>query len=518
MNGDASVPLLGEEGDATFIVEDATDPGWGPPPQEGASLFQATFNMVNIFMGIGLLSMPYAMSQSGWLGMVALGIATAVFCISGKLIVRNFEKMPADVAHTYPALGQYALGRTGFWGISALAFTEFFGDSLIVLIVMWQEISALLSPMQGVQALGPVGRYVVGFFALSEFYGGSCIVLVVIWRELQGVLPRDTNIAGLSPFAFSVIAGIVATFPLMFIPSFKKLSWLSLLGCISTVVVTVTVVAAVAMDPMREKMPQQPAPRHGVLRWGIFESIGIFAVSVSGHSSLPVLRNSMKRPQAFDSVINWAFTAMLVIYGAVAGLGYYYFGDAASTLITDDLANNSPFTGRSIIFPGLTVDKLVSACILVNAYTTYPCLILVIQDMLWSVLPGLERGGCHRQPRKSVATAVRLLLFAVGCCIAFAAYKVLGNVMSLVGGFASLSCSLLMPSLFYLILFWKELARGSRAGVITLLVMGVALLVLITGQNAWDIAQKAGGGSEDSSRQGGTLGSFIPYWQLLGRQ
>ena len=60
---------------------------------------------VNIFMGIGLLSMPYAMSQSGWLGMVALGIATAVFCISGKLIVRNFEKMPADVAHTYPALG-----------------------------------------------------------------------------------------------------------------------------------------------------------------------------------------------------------------------------------------------------------------------------------------------------------------------------------------------------------------------------------------------------------------------------
>lgn len=48
-----------------------------------------------------------------------------------------------------PRAGQYALGRTGFWGISALAFTEFFGDSLIVLIVMWQEISALLSPLQG---------------------------------------------------------------------------------------------------------------------------------------------------------------------------------------------------------------------------------------------------------------------------------------------------------------------------------------------------------------------------------
>ena len=54
--------------------------------------------------------------------------------------------------------------------------------------------------------------------------------------------------------------------------------------------------------------------------------------------------------QAFDSVINWAFTAMLIIYGAVAGLGYYYFGDAASTLITEDLATNSPFVGRSVTY------------------------------------------------------------------------------------------------------------------------------------------------------------------------
>ncbi|CAK0784981.1 hypothetical protein CVIRNUC_008186 [Coccomyxa viridis] len=456
MSGDASAPLLGEEGNATILIEDATDPGWGPPPQEGATLFQATFNMVNIFMGIGLLSMPFAMRQGGWVGMLALAIATAVFCISGKLIVRNFEKMPPDVAHTYPALG--------------------------------------------VQAIGPVGRYLVGFFALSEFYGGSCIVLVVIWRELQGILPRDMKVAGLSPFVFSVVVGTVATLPLMFIPSFKRLSWLSLLGCISTVVVTVTVIAAVAMDPLREKMPQQPPPEHGVVRWGIFESIGIFAVSVSGHSSLPVLRNSMKQPQAFDSVINWAFTAMLIIYGAVAGLGYYYFGDAASTLITEDLATNSPFVGRSIIIPGLTVDKLVAACILVNAYTTYPCLILVIQDMLWSVLPWLNRDGLHRQPRKAVATAVRLLLFGVGCCIAFAAYNVLGNVMSLVGGFASMSCSLLMPSLFYLILFWKELARGSRAGVILLLAVGVALLILTVGQNLVDMANVQEAGAQNLGR------------------
>lgn len=45
-----------------------------------------------------------------------------------------------------------------------------------------------------------------------------------------------------------------------------------------------------------------------------------------------------------------------------------------------------------IVIPGLTVDKLVSACILVNAYTTYPCLILVIQVSVLLPWPLYELG------------------------------------------------------------------------------------------------------------------------------
>lgn len=40
------------------------------------------------------------------------------------------------------------MGRTGFYSVFILAFTEFFGDSLIVLIVMWQLLMELL-PDQG---------------------------------------------------------------------------------------------------------------------------------------------------------------------------------------------------------------------------------------------------------------------------------------------------------------------------------------------------------------------------------
>lgn len=55
---------------------------------------------------------------------------------------------------------------------------------------------------------------------------------------------------------------------------------------------------------------------------------------------------SASAAQDFNKVIYASFAAMAVVYGLVAGLGYYYFGDAASTLVTNDLATNSPYTGR----------------------------------------------------------------------------------------------------------------------------------------------------------------------------
>ena len=62
-------------------------------------------------MGIGLLSCPYAMRLSGWAGLLALASATSLFCLSGKLIVAGFKKIPANMPQTYPALGDAAHKR-----------------------------------------------------------------------------------------------------------------------------------------------------------------------------------------------------------------------------------------------------------------------------------------------------------------------------------------------------------------------------------------------------------------------
>jgi vesicular inhibitory amino acid transporter len=64
---------------------------------------------VNIYMGLGLLSMPYAMRLAGWFGLLALMASTAIFCVSAKLLIQAFQTLPAGMLHSYPNLGAPSL-------------------------------------------------------------------------------------------------------------------------------------------------------------------------------------------------------------------------------------------------------------------------------------------------------------------------------------------------------------------------------------------------------------------------
>jgi len=161
---------------------------------------------------------------------------------------------------------------------------------------------------------------------------------------------------GLGPLHTGVLLTTITITPLLFIPTMRRLAMLSSMGFVSTVLVTLAVAAATVVDPHRKAIPHQvrsvsfpdnsqylashaptpvlyqivpknsnssaqPPPGHEVVRWGIIQAAGIFAVSVSGHSCLPAVRNSMAEPQRFNSVLNLAFSTMALIYGTVASLG-----------------------------------------------------------------------------------------------------------------------------------------------------------------------------------------------------
>ena len=100
----------------------------------GASAVQATVNVVQVFMGIGMLSMPYAMRLSGWSGIAALAGALALFNASAHLLVGGLEMLPAGVPRSYPSLGAAAFGPAGRRLVGLLALSEFGGGAIVTFV------------------------------------------------------------------------------------------------------------------------------------------------------------------------------------------------------------------------------------------------------------------------------------------------------------------------------------------------------------------------------------------------
>lgn len=441
------LPLLAPERDNGFALSGDVELEEGSPAAPrlpGTTLLQTTGNILNVFVGTGLLSMPFALRKGGWAALGVQALLLPLFALSGQLIVWAFDLLPAAVPRTYPALGRAAAGRHGLRAVMLFSFLELFGGSCILLMVAWRMAELLLPP-----GLGPLnGRQLAAG-------GVSCLLL-----------------------------------PILFVDIRRGLSRLSAVGLSSCLLVIVLTLALLVLDPRRAALPQQPPPGHHLISTGIIQAVGIFALSATAHSTLPALRTAMRKPAQFPLAISSAFTAMLAGYTTLAAVGYWYFGDSASPLVTTDLSTSSPYRH----FRRLPVDRGLAALVLLNTLCKYPSLNLVLQDMILSVLPlAREEQGNFHPPLRWAAHGLRLGLFAAGCTLGLVAYDALGSALSLLGGLGSISCSLVLPTVFYMLLAWRHSSPAARCALVTLLALGAGLVVLVTGMNVCELSERCSG-------------------------
>ena len=90
--------------------------------------------------------------------------------------------------------------------------------------------------------------------------------------------------------------------------------------------------------------------------------MGIFAVALSGPSgsALPTLRGTMKQPLHFKRVLLIALGLMTGVYAVMGTIGYFYFGNETSQLITTDLETKS-------VLSHLKVFSIIRVCVLTSA-------------------------------------------------------------------------------------------------------------------------------------------------------
>ncbi|PUZ47485.1 hypothetical protein GQ55_7G168700 [Panicum hallii var. hallii] len=278
-------PLLGRYDAARPAEKAAAADGGG-----NASFVQTCLNGLNALSGVGLLSVPYALSEGGWLSLALLAAVAAICWYTGLLLQRCMAADPA--VRTYPDIGERAFGRGGRLLVSAFMYAELYLVAIGFLILDGDNLAKLL-PGASV-SLGPA------------------------------------TLAGRRLF---VVLVALAVAPTTWLRSLGVLAYVSATGVFASALIVLSVLWAAAVDGVGFSAPGTTALRPT----GLPTALGLYTFCYCGHAVFPTLYTSMKEKSRFPKMLAICFVLCTLNYGSMAVLGYLMYGDGVQSQVTLNL-------------------------------------------------------------------------------------------------------------------------------------------------------------------------------------
>ncbi|KAK1265902.1 hypothetical protein QJS04_geneDACA000604 [Acorus gramineus] len=284
----------------------------------GTTFSRTCFNGINALSGVGILSIPYALAQGGWLSLVLLFVMAIICCYTGLLLQRCMDANPR--IRSYPDVGEHAFGYKG--------------------------------------------RVVIALFLYLELYLVSIGFLILEGDNLENLLPGTSfvflglNITGKQ---FFVLIATLLILPTTWLRNLSLLAYVSAGGVLASVVMVLCVfwVGALGGIGFHE------GGRLLNLK-GLSTSMSLYAFCYSGHAVFPTLYTSMKTKSQFPKALLTCFVLCFINYGTMAVLGYLMFGDNVNSQVTLNLP------------VGNLGSKIAIYTTLINPFTKYALMVTPI--------------------------------------------------------------------------------------------------------------------------------------------
>lgn len=118
--------------------------------------FMATMNFTNSIIGAGIMGIPYAFKQSGFISAILLLIVlTFIVGKSIELLIKSGERTVN--ADCYQSLMYELFGRIGFFAVSVFMFLFAFGAMIAYLIIIADNVVPVILHLTGVE----ISRFIV---------------------------------------------------------------------------------------------------------------------------------------------------------------------------------------------------------------------------------------------------------------------------------------------------------------------------------------------------------------------
>ncbi|CAJ1829486.1 unnamed protein product, partial [Sphenostylis stenocarpa] len=184
-NPSLNVPLLLNDEEKAIVSH--------PSAENTVSFFGTCLNGLNTLSGVGILSVPYALSSGGWLSLTLLFVIVAAAFYTSLLIKRCMDKN--SNIRTYSDMGELAFGKTGRLIVLIICFLlTTAGNAYIAIIgyiMFGDEVESQVTlnlPLDKISS--KVIMYIILVNPISKF----ALTATPIMNALKHLLPRTYKI------------------------------------------------------------------------------------------------------------------------------------------------------------------------------------------------------------------------------------------------------------------------------------------------------------------------------------
>jgi len=384
--------------------------------QEPTSTFQQSlFNSVNILLGVGLLSVPYALKEGGWSALGVLGLLGFVTNYTGKALIRCQE----SVCRPKPGPPLTPEERVKFLGSSSPE------ESRRQPLETYEDIGEL--------AFGPKGRAFISAVLYIELIG-TCGLFFILTGDHMSQLFDGAH----SP-EWYMIAAAAVMLPSTWLSDLSALSYVGLLGAGATLCLT----GVVGYDFLTADHMAGIEATHLANLETLPVTFGLLAFVFAGHAVFPSIYSSMEEPERYDDMLNVTYGVVGTVCVLMGAAGYVLFGDA----VNEEITLNLPVGLMSTVALGAVV---------VNPFAKFALTLDPVAKGVDRAL-GFDILGDTAFQARAVRTGLGLGALSLATSVPDFAV-----VMSLIGSFLTLTVSVIFPSLCYLEVFDEYLSDAEK--------------------------------------------------------
>ncbi|CAH1798298.1 unnamed protein product [Owenia fusiformis] len=355
----------------------------------GLTVLTTAVFIVGETAGSGILALPDAVKNTGWIGIVlifALGLGAGFTGVRlGKcwvIVQSRYTEYQGHIRYPYPAIGYKCFGNYGRYPVSFCINFTMFGGATVFLLLAAQNIQSLILAWSG-----------------TDF--SYCILLIILAAVLLPLswlgTPNDFWFVGVGAMAATAVA------------------------CLLLFTGTLLESRGVDINAVEHTNPTFQS---------FFLGFGAILFSFGGHAAYPTIQHDMVEPQKFPKAILITYSIIMCMYLPISSSGYFVFGDNLRNNVLQNLTEQPVI--RHIAEVLITLHLLLGFNIVINPISQEV-------EEFFKIPHSFNWKRC-------------LIRSGIVCFALFVAETIphFGSILNLIGGSSTAFLIFVFPSIFYL--------------------------------------------------------------------